>query len=138
VSGIHYLKSWLLKKPIQLPRSTDMSLYATGIIRIISDPALRSFDSGSAVLNFVGGILEGKDKNGEYIENVMDIEVWDKNSANAIQKYCKLKDCIFVSGVVKMQTWKDKDTGKSRRKHVLSVHRFEFLPRTTPTEEPAF
>jgi single-stranded DNA-binding protein len=82
--------------------------------------------------------MEGKDKNGEYIENVMDIEVWDKNSANAIQKHCKLKDCIFVSGVVKMQTWKDKDTGKSRRKHVLSVQRFEFLPRTTPIEEPAF
>jgi hypothetical protein len=59
-------------------------------------------------LNFVGGILEGKDKNGEYIENVMDIEVWDKNSANAIQKYCKLKDCIFVSGVVKCKLGKIK------------------------------
>jgi single-strand DNA-binding protein len=137
VSGIRYLKSWLLKKPIQSPL-TDMSLYATGIIRIISNPALRSFDSGTMVANFAGGILEGKDKNGEYIENVMDIEVWGENSANAIQKYCKLKDCIFVSGVVKMQTWEDKDTGKSRRKHVLSVSRFEFLPRTTPIEEPAF
>jgi hypothetical protein len=62
VSGIHYLKSWLLKKPIPSPRLTDMSLYATGIIRIISDPALRSFDSGTMVANFAGGIMEGKDK----------------------------------------------------------------------------
>ena len=106
-----------------------MSLYASGIVRIISDMRLKTFDSGSVVLNFAGGILEGKDKDGEYIENVMDVEVWGENSANAIQKYCNFKDCILVSGVVKMQTWTDKDTGKDRRKHVLSVQRFEFLPR---------
>lgn len=115
-----------------------MSLYATGIIRIISDMRLKTFDSGTVVLNFAGGIQEGKDKNGEYIENVMDIEVWGENSTNAIQKYCNVKDCIFVSGVIKMQTWQDKDTGKDRRKHVLSVQRFEFLPRTAQNEEPAF
>ena len=111
-----------------------MSLYASGIVRIISDMRLKTFDSGSVVLNFAGGILEGKDKDGEYIENVMDVEVWGENSANAIQKYCNFKDCILVSGVVKMQTWLDKDTGKDRRKHVLSVQRFEFLPRPTMDE----
>jgi single-stranded DNA-binding protein len=116
-----------------------MSLYASGIIRIISDMRLKTFDSGTVVLNFAGGILEGKDKNGEYIENVMDIEVWGENSANAIQKYCNFKDCIFVSGVIKMQTWQDKDTGKDRRKHVFSVQRFEFLPRAAQaSDEVAF
>jgi single-strand DNA-binding protein len=115
-----------------------MSLYASGIIRIISDMRLKTFDSGTVVLNFAGGIIEGKDKEGNYIENVMDIEVWGENSAKAIQKYCNVKDCIFVSGVIKMQTWEDKDTGKDRRKHVLSVQRFEFLPRTAQNEEPAF
>jgi hypothetical protein len=68
-----------------------MSLYASGIVRIISDPALRKFDSGSAVLNFAGGILEGKDKNGEYIENVMDIEVWGENWPMPYKNRCKLK-----------------------------------------------
>ena len=111
-----------------------MSLYASGIVRIISDMRLKTFDSGSVVLNFAGGILEGKDKDGEYIENVMDVEVWGENSANAIQKYCNFKDCILVSGVVKMLTWLDKDTGKDRRKHVLSVQKFEFLPRPTMDE----
>jgi single-stranded DNA-binding protein len=116
-----------------------MSLYASGIIRIISDMRLKTFDSGTVVLNFAGGIQEGKDKNGEYIENVMDIEVWGENSANAIQKYCNVKDCIFVSGVIKMQTWQDNNTGKDRRKHVLSVQRFEFLPRaSSATDEVAF
>jgi hypothetical protein len=42
-----------------------MSLYASGIVRIISDPALRSFDSGTMVANFAGGIMEGKDKQGQ-------------------------------------------------------------------------
>jgi hypothetical protein len=38
-----------------------------------------------------------------------------------------------------MQTWEDKDTGKSRSKHVLSVSRFEFLPRTSgASDEVAF
>ena len=111
-----------------------MSLYASGIVRIISDMRLKTFDSGNVVLNFAGGILEGKDKDGEYIENVMDVEVWGENSANAIQTYCNFKDCILVSGVVKMLTWLDKDTGKDRRKHVLSVQRFEFLPRPTMDE----
>jgi hypothetical protein len=36
-----------------------MSLYASGIVRIITDPALRSFDSGTMVANFAGGIMEG-------------------------------------------------------------------------------
>ena len=95
-----------------------MSIYASGIIRIISDMRLKTFDSGTVVLNFAAGINEGKDKNDKYIENVIDVEVWGENSANAIQKYCNVKDCIFVSGVIKMQTWQDTNTGKDRRKHV--------------------
>ena len=116
-----------------------MSLYASGIIRIISDMRLKTFDSGTVVLNFAAGINEGKDKNDKYIENVIDVEVWGENSANAIQKYCNVKDCIFVSGVIKMQTWQDTNTGKDRRKHVLSVQRFEFLPRAAQaSDEVAF
>ena len=137
VSDIHYLKFWLLKKPIQSPRLIDMSLYATGIIRIISDPALRSFDSGNMVANFAGGIMEGKDKQGNYINNAIDVEVWGK-SAEVVVDRCRKGDCIIVSGNVKRQEWADKITGDKRTKHVLSVQRFEFLPRTTPTEEPAF
>ena len=113
-----------------------MSLYASGIIRIISEPATRMFESGAMVANFAAGIQEGKDKNGEYIQNVIDAEIWGEQSVNTFMKYCKHKDCIFISGVIKMQEWPDKETGKNRRKHVLSVQRFEFLPRTAIEEEP--
>ena len=116
-----------------------MSLFASGIIRIISDPVLRSFDSGTQVANFAGGIQEGKDKNGNYINNVIDVEVWGK-SAEVIVDKLKKGDCIMVTGNVKRQDWEDKKTGDKRSKHVLAVSRFEFLPRTntTTTEPDAF
>ena len=116
-----------------------MSLFASGIIRIISDPVLRSFDSGTQVANFAGGIQEGKDKNGNYINNVIDVEIWGK-SAEVVVDRCKKGDCIMVNGNVKRQDWEDKKTGDKRSKHVLAVSRFEFLPRTntTTTEPDAF
>ena len=105
-----------------------MSLYASGIIRIISDPTLKSFDSGTHVANFAGGIQEGKDKNGNWINNVIDIEIWGK-SAEVVVDRCKKGDSIMVTGNVKRQDWEDKKTGDKRSKHVLAVSRFEFLPR---------
>ena len=114
-----------------------MSLYASGIIRIISEPALRSFDSGTMVANFAGGIMEGKDKQGNYINNAIDIEIWGK-SAEVVVDRCKKGDCIMVSGNIKRQDWADKTTGDKRSKHVLSVSRFEFLPRTAQSDEVAF
>ena len=113
-----------------------MSLYASGIVRIISDPALRSFDSGTMVANFAGGIMEGKDKAGNYINNAIDIEIWGK-SAEVVVDRCKKGD--RVSGNIKRQDWADKTTGDKRSKHVLSVSRFEFLPRTSgASDEVAF
>ena len=116
-----------------------MSLFASGIIRIISDPVLRSFDSGTVVVNFAGGIQEGKNsKTGEWINNVIDVEIWGK-SAEVVVDRCRKGDSIFCTGNVKRQDWEDKKTGDKRSKHVLAVNRFEFLPRTnTTTDEPAF
>ena len=113
-----------------------MSLYATGIIRIISDPALRSFDSGSMVANFAGGIQEGKDKDGNWINNAIDCEAWGK-SAELIVDKLKKGDSILVSGNLRRQEWSDKETGAKRSKHVLSIARFEFMPRGAAASEEA-
>ena len=107
-----------------------MSLYATGVIRIISDPQLRAFESGSMVCNFAGGIMEGKDKNGNYINNAIDVEVWGKSAEVIVDKLKKM-DCILASGNIRRQEWNDKTTGEKRSKHVLSISRFEFMPRPT-------
>jgi len=114
-----------------------MSLYASGIIRIITDPSLRTFDSGTMVANFAGGIQEGKDKDGNWINNAIDIEIWGK-SAEVVVDRCKKGDSIFVTGNVRRQEWADKESGAKRSKHILSVQRFEFLPRAAQADEVAF
>jgi single-strand DNA-binding protein len=115
-----------------------MSLYASGIIRIISDPALRTFDSGTMVTNFAGGIQEGKDKDGNWINNAIDCEAWGK-SAQLITDKLQKGDSIFVTGNIRRQEWADKETGAKRSKHVLSIQRFEFMPRSAAaSEEVAF
>lgn len=114
-----------------------MSLFATGIVRLITDPQLKAFESGTMVCNFAAGINEGKDKQGNYINNVIDVEAWGKTAEIITDKLHK-GDCIQVSGNVKMQEWCDKNTGDKRRKHLLSVQRFEFLPRSAASEEVPF
>ena len=116
-----------------------MSIFATGIVRIITDPQLRTFDSGNMVANFVGGIHEGKDISGNWINNAIDCEVWGK-SAEVIVDKLKKGDSILASGAVRRQEWNDKETGAKRSKHVLSVQRFEFMPRAavTTSEEAVF
>ena len=105
-----------------------MSLYASGVVRIISEPQLKSFDSGNVVVNFAGGITEGKDKDGNYINNAIDVEIWGK-SAEIVYNKLKKGDSLFVTGNIRRNEWQDKETGDKRSKHALSVVRFEFLPR---------
>jgi len=105
-----------------------MSLYASGVVRIISEPQLKSFDSGNVVVNFAGGITEGKDKDGNYINNAIDVEIWGK-SAEIVYDKLKKGDSLFVTGNIRRNEWQDKETGEKRSKHALSVVRFEFLPR---------
>ena len=113
-----------------------MSLFATGIVRIITQPTIRTFDNGTQVANLLGGIGEGKDKNGEYINNGIDCEIWGK-SAELICDKCKKGDSIQVTGTIRRQEWADKQTGDKRSKHIMSVSRFEFLPRAANnTSEP--
>ena len=110
-----------------------MSLYAQGIIRIISEPELRDA-GGFKVAKFYGGIQEGKDKNGNYINNAIDVEIWGKQ-AEALANNLHKGDSFQATGNIHRQEWEGKD-GK-RSKHVFKVSRFEFLPRAvdvTPTQ----
>jgi single-strand DNA-binding protein len=114
-----------------------MSLYASGVVRIITEPQIKFFDSGTSVCNFAAGINEGKDKEGNYINNAIDVEAWGKGG-EMIANNCKKGDSIMVTGNLRRQEWADKETGGKRSKHVLSVQRFEYLPRPKQSEEVAF
>lgn len=113
-----------------------MSLQASGIIRVITEPELKEVGD-TAVLKFYGGITEGKDKSGNYINNAIDVEVWGKQ-ANTIQEYVGIKGSFMATGTIRQEQWEGKD-GK-RSKHVFKVNRVELLPRAqadTPTQQPA-
>lgn len=117
-----------------------MSLYATGILRIISDPQLKAFDSGTMVCNFAGGIYEGKDKAGNWINNAIDVEAWGK-AGEIIADKLRKGDSIQATGTLRRQEWNDKETGARRSKHVLSIQRFKFMPRSgtaAPADEDVF
>jgi single-strand DNA-binding protein len=105
-----------------------MSLYAQGVVRVLTDPDAKYFESGTSVVKFLGGLNEGKDKEGNYINNSIEVEAWNK-TAQVVIDYCPKGSNLFVSGNIRQEEWDDKETGAKRRKHVLKVGRIELLPR---------
>ena len=113
-----------------------MSLFSQGIIRIISEPELKEVGD-TAVVKVYGGISEGKDKSGNYINNAIDCEVWGRQ-ANTIMEYVGKGGSFNASGTIRMEEWEAKDGSGKRRKHVFKVQRVELLPRAqadAPTQQ---
>ena len=115
-----------------------MTLNTTGIIKIITEPELKDIN-GTALVTFYGGSSEGKNKNGEYINNAIDCEVWG-NQANTILEYVGKLGSFQATGQILMDEWEDKETGKPRRKHKFKINRVELLPKAkedTPAQADA-
>jgi single-stranded DNA-binding protein len=104
-----------------------MTLFTQGIIRVISEPELKQVGD-TALVKFYGGVAEGKDKSGNYINNAIDCEVWGKQ-ANTIMEYVGQGGSFMANGNIKMEEWESKDGSGKRRKHVFKVTRVELLPR---------
>ena len=102
-----------------------MTLQAQGIIRLITDPETTPAGQ-TTVTKFFGGIQEGKDKNGNYINNSIDCECWGK-SGETIQSYLAKGDSFVAIGQILRNEWEGKD-GK-RIKHIFKITRMEFLPK---------
>ena len=111
-----------------------MSLYTTGTIRVISEPEFKDIN-GTPLVTFYGGSSEGKNKNGEYINNKIDCEVWGGNQAKTIIEWVGKGGVFLATGQILMDEFEDKETGKLRRKHKFKIGRVELLPRMQP-EEP--
>ena len=102
-----------------------MTLQAQGIIRLITDPETTPVGQ-TTVTKFFGGIQEGKDKNGNYINNSIDCECWGK-SGETVQSYLAKNDSFVAIGQSMRNEWEGKD-GK-RIKHIFKITRMEFLPK---------
>ena len=114
-----------------------MSLFSQGIIRIVTEPELKQVGE-YAVVKFYGGISEGKHKNGNYINNGIECEVWGKQ-ANTIMDYVGKGGSFNASGTIKQEEWEAKDGSGKRKKHIFKVQRVELLPRANdnaPTQQP--
>lgn len=115
-----------------------MSLYSNGIIRIVSDDdkIILKPVGDSCVISFYGGINEGKDRNGNYIDNAIECEAWGK-TAEGIGRFFKKGDSFLASGRTLQQKWEDRESGAPRSKHIFKIERFEFLPRANEAREDA-
>jgi single-strand DNA-binding protein len=108
-----------------------MSLHSNGIIRILTEPERKVFESGNYLTTFYGGLSEGKDKDGNYIDNAIDVKIWGKTGdlITGENAFLGKGDSFHASGKVMQEKWTDRDSGTSRSKHVLEVGRIELLPR---------
>jgi single-strand DNA-binding protein len=108
-----------------------MSLYASGIVRIISKDGVTTRPAGDGhVTSFYAGINEGKDKNNEYKKNAIDCEAWRK-TGELIAQHFSFGDSFMAFGKIEQQSWTDKETGGNRSKSVFVIDRMEFLPRSS-------
>lgn len=96
---------------------------------ITRDPELKYTTSGKPVCQF--GIAHNskyKAGDGTMKEDVLflDCESWNATAEN-IAKFFAKGSKILVEGLLKMDTWKDKNDGTNRSKIKLKVERFHFV-----------
>ena len=103
-----------------------MTLFTQGIIRVISEPEVKEFGDNK-VTKFYGGIQEGRDKAGNWINNAIDVEIWGNQGNVITTEFVGQGGSFMATGTIQRQEWEGKD-GK-RSKHVFKVNRVELLPR---------
>ena len=95
------------------------------------DPEVRYTPQGTAVARLGLAINQVyKTKDGERKEEVcfIDVEVWARQ-AETCGEYLKKGSSILVEGILKLDTWSDKETGQKRSKHKIRARRVQFLSR---------
>lgn len=97
--------------------------------RVGGDPDVKYFEGGKVVANFSVAVSLDKENSDWY-----SIEAWGK-TAELCANYVRKGGLIGVTGSLKTQTWKDKETGKDRSKVVILANRIELLGSKKDSEE---
>lgn len=105
--------------------------------RLTNDPEAKSFQSGSAVVQFRLAVGRGKkDKQtGQYDNSdtcYIDCEVWKNKDGrgglhDVVLNRVKKGTQVLVSGELKFEQWDDKSTGTKRSKHKVNVRDLTLL-----------
>jgi len=105
-----------------------------GLVRMVCDPVIRKVpvpNKGEvSVARFTVAHNEYRKVNGENVRHGMffDCEAWD-SGADILAEQVKKGDLIGIEARLREEKWEDKDTGKTRRKNVLRVEKFEIASR---------
>ena len=94
------------------------------------EPDVRYFESGSTVANFtiaVNRISRGEEP------DWFNLEIWGKQAKIAAD-YVKKGSLVGITGSLKIDSWKDKNTGEDRFKTVVRVDRLNLLGSRRETD----
>lgn len=109
--------------------TTDLNTVAL-VGRLTSDPVLRTLPSGmpATKISIAVNRVVGKDNNRREDTYFLDIETYGSTASN-LAKFLSKGRRIAVSGHLKYDSWKDRETGQSRSKVVIVADNVEFLDR---------
>lgn len=92
-------------------------------------PELRYLPKGTPVARCSLAInRKWRTEAGEEREEVtfVDCDAWGK-TAETLAKYCAKGDPLFITGRLKLDTWKDKESGEDRSRLGVVIEQFQFL-----------
>ena len=98
------------------------------------DPEVRYFESGSVVANLTMAVNR-RNRNDE--PDWFNLEIWGKQ-AQVAADYVIKGSLIGITGSVKLDSWKDRNTGEDRNKPVVRVDRLELLGSKRDSENSNF
>ena len=98
------------------------------------DPEVRYFESGTVVANLTMAVNR-RNRNDE--PDWFNLEIWGKQ-AQVAADYVKKGSLIGITGSLKLDTWKDRNTGEDRKKPVVRVDRLELLVSKRDSENNNF
>lgn len=102
------------------------------------DPELKTFGTGACVARIgVAHSRKFKTANGQISEEVVfiDCDVWNK-AAEFVSQYLKKGNLVAIDGRLKMDAWKDQQTGQNRSKLSVTVENIRSLtPRPQEHQE---
>ena len=89
------------------------------------DPEVRYLDSGKVVANLT---LAVNKRTRDDPPDWFNLEVWDKQ-AEFVANYVKKGSAIGITGRLKLDSWKDRNTEEMKSRPVISVISVEFVGR---------
>ena len=101
-----------------------MSINSISLVgRAGRDPDVKYFESGSIVANFTLAVNR-RSRNEE--PDWFNLEIWGKQ-AQVAADFVRKGSLLGITGSLKLDQWKDKNTGENKSKPVVRVDRLELL-----------